>query len=182
MIGLLPGASRSHCCLRITMPPSTLPRPDPDAAYCPQPPAPCHPCHPVQHRCGTDPQRSGGVYNRSTATEDEWGSVATMMLAVAETVSSASNSRCTPKNMHTDPLPLALCELLCVWGAAPLGLGCRGAAPQTDILRHPTHREVHRALEAKTLAPHATYLDFPTFFASVHPIKKSRQLECRCTL
>ena len=59
--------------------------------------------------------------------------------------------------MHADPLPLALCELLCVWGAAPLGLGCRGAAPQTDILRHPNRREVHRALEAMTPTSRASH-------------------------
>ena len=81
------------------------------------------------------------------------------MVAVAETVPSALNRQQVQpkKNMHTDPLPLALCQLLCVWGAAPLGLGCRGAAPQTDILRHPNRREVHRALEAMTPTSRASH-------------------------
>ena len=90
------------------------------------------------------------------------------MVAVAETVPSALNRQQVQpkKNMHTDPLPLALCELLCVWGAAPLGLGCRGAAPQTDILRHPNRREVHRALEAMTPTSRASHSS--VMFSQLH--------------
>ena len=69
-----------------------------------------------------------------------------------------------PKSCTTAPslqrcvnFPPALCELLCGWGAAPLGLGCRGAAPQTDILRHPNRREVHRMLEAMTPTSRASH-------------------------
>ena len=62
--------------------------------------------------------------------------------------------------------PPALCELLCGWGAAPLGLGCRGAAPQTDILRHPNRREVHRALEAMTPTSRASHSS--VMFSQLH--------------
>ena len=43
--------------------------------------------------------------------------------------------------------PLALCELLCVWGAAKCLFGVPLRGTPTREGRHPTHREVHRALE-----------------------------------